>query len=149
MLLNGHGILANPVLWASTIAWAIAQMLKVFTSLYYDKRLDWSKLVGTGGMPSSHSAFVASLAVGVGLREGWDSSVFAVATVFALVVMYDAAGVRRAAGRQAKILNQMMEIFFKERHLPTTKLRELLGHTPIEVFAGSILGAAVAVWMLG
>ena len=138
------GLFANRILWASALAWIIAQVLKVFTSLYADKRLDWSKLVGAGGMPSSHTALVTSLAVGVGIREGWNSTMFALAVGFALVVMYDAAGVRRAAGKQARVHNQIMEALAHSGHIPTTKLRELLGHTPTEVVAGAILGAAMA-----
>jgi len=103
--------------------------------------------MGPGGMPSSHSAFVTSLAVAIGLTEGWDSGMFAVSFVFAAVVMYDAAGVRRAAGRQARVLNQLMTIMLKEGHFPATKLRELLGHTPFEVVMGALLGTAIA-WLM-
>lgn len=142
------GLPANSVLWASTLAWIIAQVLKAFTSYQHDRRLDWSKIVGAGGMPSSHSALVTSLATGVGIREGWNSTIFAVAIGFALVVMYDAAGVRRAAGKQAKVLNQIMEILAHSGHIPGTKLRELLGHTPFEVMAGAVLGIVVAALMV-
>ena len=141
------GIFTNTVLWAAVISWAIAQTLKIFTSLTAERRVDWSKVMGPGGMPSSHSAFVTSLAVGIGLTEGWDSGMFAVSFVFAAVVMYDAAGVRRAAGKQARVLNQLMTIMLKEGHLPATKLRELLGHTPFEVVMGALLGTAVA-WLM-
>jgi len=141
------GIFTNRVLWAAVISWAIAQTLKIFTSLRQERRIDWSKVVGPGGMPSSHSAFVTSLAVGIGLTEGWNSGMFAVSFVFAAVVMYDAAGVRRAAGKQARVLNQLMTIMLKEGHLPATKLRELLGHTPFEVVMGALLGTAVA-WLM-
>ncbi len=141
------GILTNTVLWAAVISWAIAQTLKIFTSLTTERRVDWSKVMGPGGMPSSHSAFVTSLAVGIGLTEGWDSGMFAVSFVFAAVVMYDAAGVRRAAGKQARVLNQLMTIMLKEGHLPATKLREFLGHTPFEVVMGALLGTTVA-WLM-
>ena len=141
------GIFSNKILWAAVISWAIAQALKIFTSLRQDRRIDWSKIMGPGGMPSSHSAFVTSLAVAIGLTEGWDSGMFAVSFVFAAVVMYDAAGVRRAAGRQARVLNQLMTIMLKEGHLPATKLRELLGHTPFEVVIGALLGTGVA-WLM-
>ena len=142
-----NGIFSNRILWAAVISWAIAQTLKTFTSLITEHRIDWSKVLGPGGMPSSHSAFVTSLAVGVGLTEGWDSGMFAVSFVLAAVVMYDAAGVRRAAGKQARVLNQLMTIMLKEGHLPATKLRELLGHTPFEVVMGALLGTAVA-WLM-
>ncbi len=141
------GIFTNKILWSAVISWAIAQALKIFTSLRQDRRIDWSKIMGPGGMPSSHSAFVTSLAVAIGLTEGWDSGMFAVSFVFAAVVMYDAAGVRRAAGRQARVLNQLMTIMLKEGHLPATKLRELLGHTPFEVVIGALLGTGVA-WLM-
>lgn len=141
------GIFTNKILWSAVISWAIAQALKIFTSLRQDRRIDWSKIMGPGGMPSSHSAFVTSLAVAIGLTEGWDSGMFAVSFVFAAVVMYDAAGVRRAAGRQARVLNQLMTIMLTEGHLPATKLRELLGHTPFEVVMGALLGTAVA-WLM-
>ena len=141
------GIFTNRILWAAVISWAIAQILKIFTSLRTERRIDWSKIMGPCGMPSSHSAFVTSLAMGVGLTEGWDSAMFAVSFVFAAVVMYDAAGVRRAAGRQARVLNQLMTIMLKQGHVPATKLRELLGHTPFEVVMGALLGIAVA-WLM-
>ncbi len=142
------GLAANSVLWASTLAWMIAQVLKGFTSFRHDRRLDWSKIVGAGGMPSSHSALVTSLATGVGIKDGWNSTVFAAAVGFALVVMYDAAGVRRAAGKQARVLNQIMDILAHSGHIPGTKLRELLGHTPFEVMAGALLGIVVAALMV-
>ena len=141
------GIFTNKILWSAVISWAIAQALKIFTSLRQDRRIDWSKIMGPGGMPSSHSAFVTSLAVAIGLTEGWDSGMFAVSFVFAAVVMYDAAGVRRAAGKQARGLNQLMTIMLKEGHFPATKLRELLGHTPFEVVMGALLGTAIA-WLM-
>lgn len=99
-------------------------------------------------MPSSHSALVTSLATGVGIKDGWNSTVFAAAVGFALVVMYDAAGVRRAAGKQARVLNQIMDILAHSGHIPGTKLRELLGHTPFEVMAGALLGIVVAALMV-
>ena len=142
-----NGIFTNRILLAALISWAIAQTLKIFTSLRAEHRIDWSKIMGPGGMPSSHSAFVTSLAVGVGLTEGWDSGMFAVSFVFAAVVMYDAAGVRRAAGKQARVLNQLMTIMLKEGHVPATKLRELLGHTPFEVIMGALLGMLIA-WLM-
>jgi acid phosphatase family membrane protein YuiD len=98
-------IWANKVLLSSITAWFIAQFLKICFSLYKDKKLDLTRFVGSGGMPSSHTSFVTALATSVGKLNGWDSSSFAIALCFALVVMYDAAGVRRAAGNQAKVLN--------------------------------------------
>ena len=130
----------------SILAWFIAQAIKVVISLIQNKRFDFRRLVGSGGMPSSHAAFVTSLSAAVGLEKGFSSTDFAICAVFALVVMYDAAGVRRAAGQQARILNRLMEKWEKSDFSDTDKhLKELLGHTPKEVFAGAFLGAIIAV----
>jgi acid phosphatase family membrane protein YuiD len=102
-------------------------------------------LFETGGMPSSHSALVSALATGIGRTQGWDTPQFAIATVFAFIVMYDAAGIRRAAGKQAKVLNQIMVEVFEEEQDP---LKELLGHTPAQVVAGSVLGVLLMWWFL-
>jgi len=135
---------SNNVLWVSIVSWCIAQLLKViFTVLKY-KKLDFSRLVGSGGMPSSHSSFVMALAVGVGKVSGFDTPIFAFAIVFAFVVMYDASGVRRAAGKQAEILNKIIEEMKHQQFNLDGKLKELLGHTPKEVFAGAILGIIIA-----
>ncbi len=136
---------AESVLVTSVIAWFTAQVIKVITSLIQDKRFDFRRLVGSGGMPSSHASFVTSLATSVGIIEGFSSTDFAICTVFALVVMYDAAGVRRAAGQQARILNKLLEDFEKSDFSQSDKhLKELLGHTPKEVFVGALLGIAIA-----
>lgn len=100
-------------------------------------------------MPSSHSALVTALAASVGQVQGWDSTEFAIATVFAIIVMYDAAGVRQAAGKQAKVLNQIVDEMFQEHpEFNEDRLKELLGHTPVQVIVGSILGIGIA-WVLG
>lgn len=93
----------------SILAWAIAQFFKIISWAFVSRELNFKRLVEPGGMPSSHSAFVTSLATGIGLREGFHSTLFALATVFALIVMYDASGVRRAAGKQARVLNAIIE----------------------------------------
>lgn len=112
-----------------------------------NRKLSVQVLVTTGGMPSSHSALVTALATGVGQTVGWSSSEFAVATVFAIIVMYDAAGVRQAAGKQARILNQMIDELFNEHpEFNQDRLKELLGHTPFEVIAGSALGITIS-WL--
>lgn len=127
------------------VAWFVAQFLKVVITLVKDKKIDFRRFVGSGGFPSSHAAFVTSLATAVGLKNGFDGSEFAIAVVLALVVMYDAAGVRRAAGQQARILNKIVAEWDKTNLAKTDKrLKELLGHTPKEVFAGAILGSAIA-----
>ncbi len=141
-------LLANRVLMATTFAWAIAQILKVLIELIWKHRLDLSLLTSAGGMPSSHSATVCALATAVALREGIASTLFAISVVLAVVVMYDAAGVRRAAGIQARILNQIIDELFQGHPISETRLRELLGHTPIQVFVGAALGMLLAwLWM--
>ncbi len=135
----------NSIFVTAILSWFVAQVIKVILVLLIEKKLDFRRLIGSGGMPSSHSSFVVSLATSVGLVEGFSSSIFALSVVFALVVMYDAAGVRRAAGKQAKILNKMVEEWGKEEFYETgKKLKELLGHTPFEVFLGAILGIVIA-----
>jgi len=127
----------------SLLTWLIAQVLKTALFAITKKRLNLRRLVESGGMPSSHSALVVSLTTGVGINEGIRSSVFAVALVLSLIVMYDAAGVRHAAGKQARILNQIVVDIYENRELHPERLKELLGHTPIEVFAGALLGVLV------
>lgn len=135
----------NECLQVAVIAWFIAQLLKVITVLIKYKRLDFRRFVGSGGMPSSHSSFVSAMAISIGELNGYDSTIFAFAVVVALVVMYDASGVRRAAGKQARVLNQMMVAMEENDTLKfDEKLKELIGHTPIEVFAGCILGIVIA-----
>jgi hypothetical protein len=130
-------ILDNQVLLIALCSSLTAQLLKLFIELAQFRRVRFKVLFETGGMPSSHSALVSALAVGIGRTQGWDTPQFAIATVFAFIVMYDAAGIRRAAGKQAKVLNQIMVEVFEEEQDP---LKELLGHTPVQVIAGSILG---------
>lgn len=135
----------NSVLVTALTGWFAAQVLKVIFVLIWSRRFDIKRMVGSGGMPSSHSAFVVSLASSIGLVEGFSSTMFAISVCFALVVMYDAAGVRRAAGQQARILNRMIEQWEKGDFSFTDKrLKELLGHSPIEVIAGAILGFMIA-----
>lgn len=138
-------LFANHVLWVSLAACLLAQALKVVVELVQHQKLNFRVLVETGGMPSSHSALVTALACGMGQTLGWDSPIFAATTVFAVIVMYDAAGVRQAAGKQARILNQIVDEFFGEKHeFREDRLKELLGHTPVQVVVGSMLGLAIA-----
>ena len=134
----------NKVLVSCLVAWAIAQTIKIILSLYKDKKLDLTRFVGSGGMPSSHTSFVMSLATSVGKINGWESPSFAISLVLAFIVMYDAAGVRRAAGNQAKILNIIINDLAQHRPLGEEKLKELLGHTPKEVLVGALLGIIIA-----
>ena len=133
------------VIAASATAALGAQVIKCVVYLAIHKPVDFRTLVHTGGMPSSHSALVACIATSVGLIDGFSSTVFAVALGFAVIVMYDAAGLRRAAGRMAGILNQITQDIYMDRpdHVPD-RLRELLGHTPFEVIVGAFLGMTIA-----
>lgn len=133
-------LIGNRVLWAAVAGWLVAQGIKVLLALILTRKFEPSYLFASGGMPSSHSALVMGLATGVARVNGLGSVYFALAAVFAGVVMYDAAGVRRAVSKQAKILNLMMDDFFHERGLDVHRLGELIGHTPVEVFAGASLG---------
>ncbi|MCC8160766.1 MAG: divergent PAP2 family protein [Oscillospiraceae bacterium] len=134
----------NSVLITALLGWLVAQVLKIVLS--WDKKFDFKRIVGSGGMPSSHAAFVMALTMAVGFTDGFDSVAFAISAVVAFVVMYDAAGIRRSAGQQAVILNKIVESVL-QADFPRTerKLKELLGHTPIEVFGGAILGIIIAI----
>lgn len=134
----------NEIITTSIMAWFIAQLLKVLFVLIGQKKIDFSRFVGAGGMPSSHSAFVVSLAAAVGKNVGPNSVEFAIVFAFAGVVMYDASGVRRAAGQQARILNKLVQQWGRyDPHFVEEKLKELLGHTPFEVIVGALLGLVI------
>lgn len=137
-------LLYNNILWVSLLAWFIAQLLKVILTFIFNRKFDIRRFIGAGGMPSSHSALVVSLATSVGRFEGYDSPMFALALTFSLIVMYDAAGVRRVAGKQAAVLNEILEQIHTSRSVSEEKLKELLGHTPIEVIAGAVLGFLIS-----
>jgi acid phosphatase family membrane protein YuiD len=140
----GH-ILDNQVLLVSLAASLIAQTLKLVVEYAIHRKVNFSVLMETGGMPSSHAALVTALATGVGQVRGWDSIEFAIATIFAIIVMYDAAGVRQAAGQQARIINQIVDELFQEhKEISEDRLKELLGHTPKQVIVGCLLGIAIA-----
>ena len=125
-------------------AWAIAQAIKFVLTLITQNRVDTSRLYGAGGMPSSHSALTMALSFSVGKRLGYSSVAFATCLVLSLIVMYDAAGIRRAAGKQAKILNALMH----QAELPKQEqLKEFLGHTPIQVLAGAALGTVMGIFL--
>ncbi|KAK4370974.1 hypothetical protein RND71_010449 [Anisodus tanguticus] len=142
---GSSSIFTNYPLMSALITFALAQSTKFFTSWYKERRWDFKQLVGSGGMPSSHSATVTALAVAVGLQEGFGGALFACALVLACVVMYDATGVRLHAGRQAEVLNQILCELPSEHPLADSRpLRELLGHTPPQVVAGGLLGLTTA-----
>ena len=135
----------NSTIWVVLAGWMAAQLIKFITAFARDRRIDFTYFMSTGGMPSAHSASVGALAASVGIRSGFETPVFAVALLFACIVMFDAQSVRRAAGHQARLLNQIVDELFKHHHLSQQKLAELLGHTRVEVFAGCALGVVVAV----
>ncbi|OVA09756.1 Acid phosphatase/vanadium-dependent haloperoxidase-related [Macleaya cordata] len=138
----------NLPLLSALLAGALAQFLKLFTTWFKEKRWNSKKLFESGGMPSSHSATVTALAVAVGFQEGIGGSTFALAVVLSAVVMYDASGVRLHAGRQAELLNQIVCELPPEHPLSNVRpLRELLGHTPLQVVAGAIFGCIVSYLM--
>jgi uncharacterized protein len=139
----------NEVLWLSLAAWLIAQGVKVFSALVGEKRLNLRLFVASGGMPSSHSSTVSALAMSVGLLEGFNSTIFGVAAILAIVVMYDAAGVRQAVSRQSIILDRIvneMTVGRPRRGEMERDFKELIGHTPYQVFIGCLIGIAVA-WL--
>jgi len=138
----------NRVLIVSFLAWAIAQVSKIIYELIRERRLVLSRIVSSGGMPSSHSALVTALATAVGRVSGVQSPLFAVAVVLASIVMYDAAGVRRAVSIQARILNQMIDEAYEGHPIAEKRLRELIGHTPIQVFVGGLLGVIVGLLVI-
>lgn len=139
-----YHILNNQILLVALIACIVAQASKLIVYFAQHQKINFRILVETGGMPSSHSALVAALATGVGQTIGWESTEFAIATIFAGIVMYDAAGVRQAAGKQARLLNQIVDELFQEQEFNEDRLKELLGHTPFQVIVGFILGVAIS-----
>ncbi|KAM7484101.1 hypothetical protein LguiA_000110 [Lonicera macranthoides] len=143
--MSSSSLFTNFPLISALVAFALAQSIKVFTSWYKEKRWDLKQLIGSGGMPSSHSATVTALAAAVGYHDGFGGTLFATALVLACVVMYDATGVRLQAGRQAEVLNQIVYELPAEHPLAESRpLRELLGHTPPQVIAGGLLGLVTA-----
>jgi acid phosphatase family membrane protein YuiD len=136
-------LLENRALLAALLAWALAQVSKMLIEMVTQRRLNLRRLVSAGGMPSAHSALVVGLTTAVGRLTGLTSVSFAISLVLAGVVMYDAAGVRRAVSIQARMLNQMLEEAFKGHPIGEQRLRELIGHTPVQVLAGGLLGIAV------
>jgi len=137
-------LLNNPPLVAAGLACLVAQVTKIFYYLGKEKKWDWKHLFEAGGMPSAHSATVTSLTLTIGLTTSFSSPWFAVALIFAIIVMYDATGVRRAAGMQALILNRIVEDIYNTGKVNQEKLKELIGHTPLEVVMGVLVGFLTA-----
>jgi acid phosphatase family membrane protein YuiD len=143
-----HQLFMNKILMAAGISWMASQIIKTILTFITTKRFDMERIFGAGGMPSAHSAMVCSLAMGVAHICTVGSPEFALAVAFAGIVMYDAMGVRRAAGEQAKVINKMVDAFEKNEgsDISDKELKEYLGHTPVEVLAGALLG--IIVWMI-
>ncbi len=133
----------NHVLFVGIVGWFSAQFIKILIELARTKKVNLDLIMASGGMPSSHSSFTVSTAIAIGYAEGFDSSMFALAIVFACVVMYDAQGVRQQAGNQARIINIIVEKIEDSGIVMDKKLKELLGHTHLEVLAGAVLGIIV------
>lgn len=147
MLTFFNELIANRILITGIAGWAVAQVLKTIIHALINKKLDLSRLTGDGGMPSSHSATVTSVAVMTGLTTGFDSVYFAIAAILSIIVMHDATGVRLETGKQAQVINEMFELLdrLSEESLSMdVKLKEFVGHTPMQVLAGSVLGIIVA-----
>jgi len=137
-------IFDNQILWTTIYVWLITQAIKVFLGVIREKRFNFKWLTSTGGMPSSHAAGVSALATSCGMQMGFDSPLFGLAAVFALVTMFDAQGVRRSSGQQAVILNDILDSIWKGK-TKSSHIREFLGHTPLEVITGAGLGFLMAV----
>lgn len=148
--MNLIGIFSNPILIAGFASWGLAQLIKVPWNYFSSGRWDWVLLLRAGGMPSSHSALVASVAHASGLFAGFASPIFALALTLAVIVIYDATGIRRQAGKHAEFINRIIRDRFKGKATKEHQLREVLGHTPLEALAGTLLGIAVAqvIWFL-
>ena len=139
-------ICRNKILVATVSAWLVAQTIKVMIGVFYKKKFDFRLFIGSGGMPSAHAAGAACLGTSIGLECGFDSVYFALAFAFAIVVMFDAQGVRRSTGKQAGILNTIMEDIYWRGKIRQERLRELIGHTPVEVIMGFFLGVVIALF---
>ncbi len=140
-----HNFRFNIIL-TTFLAWLIAQALKVLIGVVREKRFNFKWFVGTGGMPSSHAAAVSAMATSVGIDLGLSSPLFAIALLFAIVVLFDAQGVRHASGKQAEALNKILDDIYWKHHVKEDRLKELLGHTPVEVLTGTFLGIVVALF---
>ncbi len=141
-------VFRNHVLHVAVMGWFVAQLMKVVLTLLLTRKLDWSRFTGLGGMPSSHSSFMCAASMAIGFQEGFLSAMFALAVCVTLIVMTDAAGVRRAAGKQATLLNRILDdMILNGKGLDEEKLKELIGHTPVQVFAGALLGILIGVVM--
>ena len=133
----------NRVLIAAVTGWFIGQFLKFPFEYLINKRWNWRIMFGAGGLPSSHSALVTAVSLTIGIQEGFNTALFALASSIAMIVIYDAAGVRRQAGIHAERINEIMKNFIESRHFEENDLKEMLGHTPFEVITGILLGIII------
>jgi len=140
-------IFRNKILIIALITWILNQGVKLIIFYFTEKKWDIRRFIGAGGMPSTHSALSICVATTIGIKEGWDSPLFALAITIAFIIMTDAAGVRRETGEQAKVLNKIILEFFNEIKLKDKRLKELIGHTPFEVIVGAFIGIIMA-WIL-
>lgn len=143
-----QALINNRILTSAVIGWCVAQVLKTVIYMIINKEFVAERMVGSGGMPSSHSSTVCALATSCYIDQGPSSSQFAIAVVFAIIVMYDAMGVRRETGKQAKLLNEMIVVFQdmgNKLKTPQEKLKEFVGHTPLQVVMGAILGVLITI----
>lgn len=138
-------IFSNHVLLCAGLSWFIAQLLKTLIHLLLERRFSMERMVGAGGMPSSHTSTIVSLSVAVGFVEGFDSAMFAMGAVMTFIVMHDASRVRYSVGQHARLINKMLVESFKGGVVHHEKLKELIGHKPLEVYAGAVLGIIVSV----
>lgn len=144
------GLFSNRCLMCALTGWFFAQSLKIPTHYWVEKKLDWRRFFGAGGMPSSHTAMVVSLALSIGAQEGFASAAFAVSTVLAFIVMYDASGVRRETGRQSQVINEILQkVLIDGKPISNSELKEVVGHSPLEVLGGAIVGCfSAGLWIL-
>lgn len=138
-------ILTNKIFYGTVFSWFFAQLIKVFFYLYKRKKFNFYWLIDSGGMPSAHSAYVSCLTTMIGLKCGFDTPIFTFVLCFSIIIIVDAAGFRRAAGKQAKTLNEIIKNINQGQKIQYAKVKELLGHTPIEVFIGTLLGIILGV----
>jgi acid phosphatase family membrane protein YuiD len=143
-----EGIKQNDILYAAVLSWFIAQTLKVMITLLVEKEFKFERFHGSGGMPSSHTSTIVAASTAIGLQMGFETPLYAMSLIMAFIVMYDASGVRRSVGKQAKLLNDIIEDLFEHKHLQEERLKELIGHKPTEVVVGALLGILVANWVL-
>jgi uncharacterized protein len=143
------GAFSNPIVLCSLLSWFVAQVLKVPLYGLVEHKLEWKRLIGAGGMPSSHSAMVVALMLSIGFTQGFDTPLFAICVVLSLIVMYDAMGVRRETGTQATVINQILkEVFINGHRISDEELKELIGHTPFEVLGGILIGIITTLFYL-